>query len=119
MGLIDTLSNRKITLNYDVLNELEFSRFYEQIQIVVVKYVAGNDKALLAKLRRPIHVSYISKYLVKLPMDDTMNLLSEMIVEGLVEESVYGKGYYVIKQKQVKAKRISWCKLVQQHITYF
>jgi hypothetical protein len=56
-------------------------------------------QTLLAKLRRPIHVSYISKHLVKLPMDDTMNLLNEMIGEGLVEESVYGKGYYVVKQK--------------------
>ena len=54
---------------------------------------------LLSKLRRPVHVSYISKHLVKLPMDDTMNLLNEMIGEGLVEESVYGKNYYVIKQK--------------------
>jgi len=54
---------------------------------------------LLAKLRRPVHVSYISKYMVKLPMDETMNILNEMIVDNLIEESVYGKGYYVIKQK--------------------
>ncbi len=56
-------------------------------------------QTLLAKLRRPIHVSYISKHLVKLPMDETMNILNEMIVDNLIEESVYGKGYYVIKQK--------------------
>lgn len=56
-------------------------------------------QTLLAKLRRPIHVSYISRHLVKLPMDNTMNILNEMIEEGLVEESKYGKGYYVIKQK--------------------
>jgi len=54
---------------------------------------------LLAKLRRPVHISYISKYMVKLPMDETMNILNEMIVDNLIEESVYGKGYYVIKQK--------------------
>ena len=54
---------------------------------------------LLAKLRRPVHVSYISKYMVKLPMDETMNILNEMIVDNLIEESVYGKDYYVIKQK--------------------
>jgi len=54
---------------------------------------------LLSKLRRPVHVSYISKYMVKLPMDETMNILNEMIVDNLIEESVYGKGYYVIKQK--------------------
>ena len=45
-------------------------------------------------------------------MNETMNLLDEMIGEDLIEESVYGKDYYVIKQKQVKAKRILWCKLV-------
>jgi len=56
-------------------------------------------QTLLAKLRRPIHVSYISKHLVKLPMDNTINLLKEMISEDLIEESVYGKDYYVIKQK--------------------
>jgi hypothetical protein len=59
----------------------------------------STKQTLLSKLRRPIHVSYISKYLVKLPMNETMNLLNEMISEDLIEESVYGKGYYVIKQK--------------------
>ena len=54
---------------------------------------------LLSKLRRPVHVSYISKYMVKLPMEETMKMLNEMIVDNLIEESVYGKGYYVIKQK--------------------
>jgi hypothetical protein len=44
-------------------------------------------------------VSYISKYLVKLPMDETMDIINEMVQENLIEESIYGKGYYVIKQK--------------------
>lgn len=52
---------------------------------------------LLAKLRRPIHISFISKHLVKLPMDETMNIINELIDEDLIEESKYGKGYYVIK----------------------
>lgn len=56
-------------------------------------------QTLLAKLRRPIHASYISKYLVKLPMDETMDIINEMVQENLIEESIYGKGYYVIKQK--------------------
>jgi hypothetical protein len=59
----------------------------------------STKQTLLSKLRRPIHVSYISKYLVKLPMNETINLLNEMISEDLIEESVYGKGYYAIKQK--------------------
>jgi DNA-binding IclR family transcriptional regulator len=57
-------------------------------------------QTLLAKLRRPIHVSYISRHLVKLPIDKTMDMLNEMVEEGLVEESKYGKGYYVIKQNK-------------------
>ena len=54
---------------------------------------------LLSKLRRPIHVSFISKHLVRLPMDETISILNELIEEDLVEESKYGKGYYVVKQK--------------------
>ena len=54
IDLMDTLSNRRITLNYNALNESELSRFYKWIQITIAKYVTGNDKALLAKLRRDI-----------------------------------------------------------------
>lgn len=54
---------------------------------------------LLAKLRRPIHITYISKHLVKLPMVETLDLVNEMIEENLIEESKYGKGYYVLKSK--------------------
>ena len=32
-------------------------------------------------------------------MTETERLISEMIEEGLIEESKYGKGYYVIKSK--------------------
>jgi len=54
---------------------------------------------LLAKLRRPIHITYISKHLVRLPMEQTMKIINEMVEEDLIKESKYGKGYYVIKQK--------------------
>ena len=52
---------------------------------------------LLSKLRRPIHISYISIYVTKLSMDDTIKIINELIDEDLVEESKYGKGYYVVK----------------------
>jgi hypothetical protein len=52
-------------------------------------------KLILTKLRRPLHVSYISKYLTKLPLNETMVLINEMVEEGLIEESKYGKGYFV------------------------
>jgi hypothetical protein len=54
-------------------------------------------QTLLAKLRRPIHISFISKHLVKLPMSDTIDIINEMVQEDLIEESKYGKGYYVVK----------------------
>lgn len=56
-------------------------------------------QTLLAKLRRPIYISFISKYLVRLPMSDTMDIINEMVQEELIEESKYGKGYYVLKTK--------------------
>jgi hypothetical protein len=34
-----------------------------------------------------------------MPMDETMKIINDMIKDGLIEESKYGKGYYVIKQK--------------------
>ena len=54
---------------------------------------------LLAKLRRPVHVTFISKHLLRMPMDETMKIINDMIKDGLIEESKYVKGYYVIKQK--------------------
>jgi len=56
-------------------------------------------QTLLAKLRRPIHISFISKHLVRLPMVETLDIINEMINEDLIEESKYGKGYYVVKSK--------------------
>jgi hypothetical protein len=53
---------------------------------------------LLAKLERPIHISYISEYLLKLPIDVCQTKINELIKSDLVEESQYGKGYYVRKK---------------------
>lgn len=54
---------------------------------------------LLAKLRLPIHVTYISNHILKTSMNETEKLIREMVEEGLIEESKYGKGYYVVKSK--------------------
>jgi hypothetical protein len=54
---------------------------------------------LLAKLRLPIHVTYISNHILKTSMIETEKLIGEMVEEGLIEESKYGKGYYVVKNK--------------------
>jgi hypothetical protein len=54
---------------------------------------------LLAKLRLPIHISFISKHILKTTILETEKIIKEMIDEGLIEESKYGKGYYVVKNK--------------------
>ena len=54
---------------------------------------------LLAKLRLPIHVTYISNHILKTSMNETEKLIGEMVEEGLIEESKYGNGYYVVKNK--------------------
>jgi spore cortex formation protein SpoVR/YcgB (stage V sporulation) len=56
-------------------------------------------QTLISKLRRPIHITYIAQYLTKTTVEQTRLYLNELIEQGLVEESKYGKGYYVIKQK--------------------
>jgi hypothetical protein len=54
---------------------------------------------LLAKLRQPIHIGYISQYLLKLPMEETQQEIDKLISESLIEESKYAKKYYVIKNQ--------------------
>lgn len=56
-------------------------------------------KKLLDKLRRPVHITFISKHLLRLSMEETETFINEMVNDGLVEESKYGKGYYVVKNK--------------------
>ena len=53
---------------------------------------------LLSKLESPIHISYISDYIFKLPLDISQNKIYELMEQGLIEESKYGKGYYVRKR---------------------
>lgn len=54
-------------------------------------------KSLLGKLRQPIHVEYISKYILKTSMNETIDVLNKLIQEDIIEESEYAKNYFVIK----------------------
>jgi len=56
-------------------------------------------KKLLDKLRRPIHITFISNHILKLSMEETEKFINEMVDEGLIEESKYGKGYFVNTKK--------------------
>jgi len=53
-------------------------------------------KSLMDKLRQPIHISYISKYILKLNEDETKKQLELLISEGYVKESNIAEGYYVV-----------------------
>ena len=53
---------------------------------------------LNGKLRRPVHISYISNYILKLSVDETRSFLDKLINLGIIEESKYAKDYFVLKQ---------------------
>ena len=55
-------------------------------------------KNLLGKLRQPIHIDYISNYILKESMENTMNLITKLIESNVIEESKYAKDYYVVKK---------------------
>ena len=54
-------------------------------------------KILLDKLNRPVHISYIARYILKQEIDLTMKVINQLIAQGQVEESQFGQGYYVRK----------------------
>lgn len=54
-------------------------------------------KLLNSKLRQPVHISYISKYILKMTEKETKKILDEMIGEDLIEESPMASNYYVNK----------------------
>jgi hypothetical protein len=53
-------------------------------------------KSLMDKLRQPIHISYISKYILKRSNEETKEQLDILISEGLIKESNLADGYYVV-----------------------
>ena len=55
------------------------------------------EKEFLNKLRQPIHISYISKYILKTDIKETKEILEKYISEGIIEESKIADGYYGIK----------------------
>ena len=54
-------------------------------------------KLLNTILRQPIHISYISKYILKITEKETKKILDELIDEGVIEESSLAPNYYVNK----------------------
>lgn len=52
-------------------------------------------KSLMDKLRQPIHITYISKYILKLDDVETKKQLDMLMSEGYIKESNISEGYYV------------------------
>jgi hypothetical protein len=52
-------------------------------------------KSLMDKLRQPIHINYISKYILKKDIDETKQQLEILISEGYIKESNLSEGFYV------------------------
>ena len=61
------------------------------------------EKTLYAKLRQPIHISYIA-HLLKCSLDETTIIIKDLEEKGIVEEynPKVGKGYYFIKNTENK-----------------
>ena len=54
-------------------------------------------KLLNTKLRQPVHISYISKYILKLTDKEPKEILDKLIDKGVIEESPLASNYYVNK----------------------
>lgn len=54
-------------------------------------------KTLMGKLRQPIHIDYISKYILKESLEETKKIINKLVDDNIVEESKYAKDYYVVK----------------------
>lgn len=57
------------------------------------------QKDFFSKLIRPIHISYIQNYILRTTMEETIDIIKKYMEEGVIEESKYGKDYYVLKNK--------------------
>ena len=56
-------------------------------------------KKIEGKLRRPVHINYIARYIIKLDVDKTREILKKLIYMNIIEESGYARDYYVLKNK--------------------
>jgi hypothetical protein len=54
-------------------------------------------KTMLDKMNRPVHVSYIARYILKQELDVTTRVMEHLITENQIEESEFGTQYYVSK----------------------
>lgn len=54
-------------------------------------------KLLEAKLRLPIHITYISEHILKKDLEETRIIINKLISDGFIVESETSKDYYRVK----------------------
>ena len=54
-------------------------------------------KNLMGKLRQPIHIDYISKYILKESIEETKDIINKLVEDNIIEDSKYAQDYYVVK----------------------
>ena len=59
------------------------------------------QKLIEGKLRRPVHINYISQYIFKTSKDETRKILKHYLDEGVIVESKYASDYYVLKSQEI------------------
>lgn len=52
---------------------------------------------LLSKLRQPVHIDYISQYILKTSINESKKILDNLINDGVIVESKLSKDYYVVQ----------------------
>jgi flagellar motor switch protein FliM len=48
-------------------------------------------KLLSNKLRQPIHIDYISRYIIQKPIEETIQIIDKLVSQNILEESKYGQ----------------------------
>lgn len=56
-------------------------------------------KLIEGKLRRPVHLSYISRYILKVDENESRKIMNKLIESDIIEESKYASDYYVLKNQ--------------------
>ena len=57
----------------------------------------NQNKLLLSKLRQPVHIDYISHYILKTSINESKKILDNLINDGIIVESKLSKDYYVVQ----------------------
>lgn len=60
-----------------------------------MRYNLDANEVLLRKLEKPVHITYICDSILRVGIDETRKRINEFVDQGLIEESKYGKDYYV------------------------